>query len=519
LILLALGGGCRCSRTPAPSSAERPAPSVRLYLVSGIAGALEPCGCVNDMLGGVSHFAALLKSDAAPNRLVLGAGPMLFKDPVLDPKQKDQDLIKARALADVLAGIGMSGWAPGANDFAGGGELLSAVTQDRLALFSGNLTGPSFSAGRVFEVGGERIGVAGVTAPRRAGLEPSGVSEPRAALVAGLKALESQGAHIKIALVPLPRGQALRLLEAVPGFQVALVANPVEEGETNDKPTPPELVRDTLVVQAQNHLQSVAVVDLFVRDGKYTFADATGVEAEERRVSLTTRADDLEAAVAHGASEADRAARKQDLAAVNAELAELAKPRALPAGSAFRYELVPVKEALGSEPKSEAALATYYKAVNEHNREAFKDLLPPPVAPGQSSYVGVEACTTCHQAEREFWNRTPHHSAYATLANQNKQFNLDCVGCHVTGYEAPGGSTVTHVDKLTDVQCEVCHGPGSRHIGSPEDKALVSIPERTLCAGKCHHPPHVHTDWSADAVWSVIVGPGHQLAKPAKTGG
>jgi hypothetical protein len=145
--------------------------------------------------------------------------------------------------------------------------------------------------------------------------------------------------------------------------------------------------------------------------------------------------------------------------------------------------------------------------------------LPPPVAPGQSSYVGVEACTTCHQSEREFWNRTPHHVAYESLSKQNKQFNLDCVGCHVTGYEAPGGTTVTHVDKLTDVQCEVCHGPGSRHIGSPEDKTLVSIPERTLCAGKCHHPPHVHADWSADAVWSVIVGPGHQLPHAGQKGG
>jgi hypothetical protein len=487
--------------------------------VSGIAGAIEPCGCVKDMLGGVNHFAALLKSDSAPNRLVLGAGPMLFRDPVLDAKEKDQDLLKARALADALAGLGMRGWAPGANDFAGGGELLSSVTKDRLTLFASNLHAGGFSGARVFELGGERVGVAGVVASRLGQNAPGNVLDARASLTAASEALDAQGAHVKVALLSLPRGEALRLAEAVPGFQVALVANPLEEGETNDKPTPPERVGDTLVVQPQNHLQSVAVVDLFVKDGKYVFADATGVEAEEKRVSLAARADDLKVAIARGANEADRAARKRDLESVRAELAALAKPRPLPEGSAFRYELVPVKEALGSEPKSEALLATYYKAVNEHNRETFKDLLPPPVAPGQSSYVGVEACTTCHQSEREFWNRTPHHGAYATLANQNKQFNLDCVGCHVTGYEAPGGSTVTHVDKLTDVQCEVCHGPGSRHIGSPEDKALISIPERTLCAGKCHHPPHVHADWSADAVWSVIVGPGHQLAPAAKKGG
>jgi Cytochrome c554 and c-prime len=518
-MLLALGGGCRCSRTPAPTSAERPVPSVRLYLVSGIAGALEPCGCVNDMLGGVSHFAALLKNDPTAARLVLGAGPMLFEDPSLSDKEKDQDLIKARALGNVLASLPLGGWAPGANDWAGGSELLGEVTKDRLTLFAANL-GSAFSSGRVFEVGGERVGVVGVTAPKLEGTSPHlDIGDPRAALAAGAKWLDAQGARLRVALLVLPRGDALRLAETVPGFQVALVGKPVDRGDANDAPTPPVRIGDTLVVEAQNHLQSVAVVDFFVRDGKYTFADATGVDAEERRLSLTARADDLRSAAQHGTNEADRAARKRDLDLVTAELGTLSKPRAMPETSAFRYELVPVKETLGAEPKSQALLASYYKSVNEHNREAFKDVLPPPVPAGQSSYVGVAACTTCHESERQFWDRTPHHAAYATLADQNKQFNLDCVGCHVTGYESPGGTTVAHVENLTDVQCEVCHGPGSRHAADPADATLIAIPERSLCAAKCHHPPHVHADWSADAVWSVIVGPGHQRKRAGAKGG
>src|SRR6187399_2525604 len=115
LVLLLLGAGCRCSRTPQPTSASVPAPSVRLYLVSSVAGALEPCGCVNDMLGGVDHFAALLAHDPTRARLVLGAGPLLFRDPTLDAKQRAQDVIKARALGDVMSGLGLVGWAPAAN--------------------------------------------------------------------------------------------------------------------------------------------------------------------------------------------------------------------------------------------------------------------------------------------------------------------------------------------------------------------------------------------------------------------
>src|SRR6187549_3974292 len=74
--VLFLGAGCRCSRTPPPTSAPAAPPSVRLYLVSTGAGALEPCGCVKDMLGGVDHFAALIdkEKNLAPHSLVLGAG-------------------------------------------------------------------------------------------------------------------------------------------------------------------------------------------------------------------------------------------------------------------------------------------------------------------------------------------------------------------------------------------------------------------------------------------------------------
>ena len=39
------------------------------------------------------------------------------------------------------------------------------------------------------------------------------------------------------------------------------------------------------------------------------------------------------------------------------------------------------------------------------------------------------------------WDGTPHAHAYATLEKGFKEFNLDCVSCHVTGYGKPGGSS------------------------------------------------------------------------------
>ena len=484
--------------------------------MSTVAGALEPCGCVKDMLGGVDHFAALVAGEQAqaPRRLVLQAGPMLFADPVLDPKKKNQDEWKARALFDVFRSTGLAAWTPGANDFVLGSEWLGQLPGNEGVLVAANLEGVTGAKpGRVIDIGGERVGVVAIALPRLGSGAPPGLTVGDAAqgLERGAKWLGEQGARIRIALVAMPRGEALRLAEKVTGFHVLLIGKSVERGETNDPPTAPVLIGETLVVETPNHLQAVASVDLFVKDGRYTFADGSGIDDEERRQSLMLRIADLRARLekAQGAS-GDLAARRLDLDRSKAELAELSKERPAPEGSFFRYRYLEIREKLGSEPRAAARMAEYYKAVNEHNRVAFKDVLPASVSDGQSGFVGVEQCTSCHQEERAFWDKTRHAKAYPTLSRQNKQFNLECVGCHVTGYEAPGGSTVAHVERLENVQCEVCHGPGSRHLANPKDKSLITLaPEKSLCASKCHHPPHVNASWSVDDSWKIIVGPGH----------
>jgi len=513
--ILLLGAGCRCSRTPPPTSAPSVQPSVRLYLVSTGAGALEPCGCVKDMLGGVDHFAALVanESAAAPRPLVLGAGPMLFSDPSVDPKKKTQDAWKAQAFYDVVHSMGLAAWAPGTNDLALGVDFLAKLPKSGEVLVAANVDGIGARPARILDVGGERVGIAGVTMPSPAAGVADGVKVGDAAegLERASKWLDEQGARIRVALLAMPRGDALRLTEKISGFHVVLVGKATEQGETNDPPTPPVLVGGSLVVETPNHLQAVASVDLYVKDGRYSFADGSGIADEERRQSLMQRIADLEARLeqARGSS-ADLAARRRDLERARAELAQLSKERPSPQGSFFRYRYLEIREKLGSEPRAATRLDEYYRRVNEHNREAFKDVLPPPVPPGGSGYAGVDACTSCHEEERTFWNGMAHAKAYPTLVRQNKQYNLECVGCHVTGYEAPGGSTVAHVEKLENVQCEVCHGAGSRHVEKPKEPGLIArSPEKSLCASKCHHPPHVKPSWSVDEAWRHIIGKGH----------
>ncbi len=521
LAIAALGASCK--RDQAPPSVPPKTPSIRLYVVSTLAGALEPCGCVKDMLGGIQHAASYVdgQSSDAPHGLVLGAGPMLFEDPVLDATSRAQDQYKAEALAASLHDMGMAAWAPGLNDWAlGSGQLASLVKASGARLVAANLTGADAGAvgDYVTEVGGYKVGIAGVSDPARAGTLPDGVkaADPAAALLKSLAKLDKQGAQLRVALVALPRGRALRLAERVKGFNVMVVGKPFDEGDGNDPPTPPVLVGSTLVVQGPNHLTGVAVIDLYVRDGSFDFRDGSGIEKAAARQSLQERIDDLEHRLAKwskagsAVKKSDLDARRRDLSTMKRQLAELGKTKTPAKGSFFRYRLVPVMQSLGTDKAVAGRIDSYYRRVNDHNRIAFKDKTPPPVPKGESGYVGVEVCSKCHKSERKFWNTMAHAGAYPVLVKEHKQYNLDCVGCHVTGYNQPGGSTVTHVDKLENVQCEVCHGPGSRHVDEPSNPDfIVKKPPKTLCAEKCHHPPHVGKHWDVNEALTHIIGPGH----------
>src|SRR6185295_10883100 len=85
--VLAAGGlaacqGCHTPPVAGQVEAASGKPTLRLYVMSTVAGALEPCGCSKDQLGGIDHLAAYITSQAAaaPNSMALGAGPLLFME-------------------------------------------------------------------------------------------------------------------------------------------------------------------------------------------------------------------------------------------------------------------------------------------------------------------------------------------------------------------------------------------------------------------------------------------------------
>lgn len=98
-----------------------------------------------------------------------------------------------------------------------------------------------------------------------------------------------------------------------------------------------------------------------------------------------------------------------------------------------------------------------------------------------AEYLGFRACTKCHDAQGDAWKTSAHAKAFESLkpnakADAKKLAKLDpskdytrdkdCLTCHVTGFELPGGFSLAapmeDAKTLVGVTCESCHGAGGK---------------------------------------------------------
>ena len=203
-------------------------------------------------------------------------------------------------------------------------------------------------------------------------------------------------------------------------------------------------------------------------------------------------------------------ARLHELVLRREQLATQAQATALQPGT-FTVRFVPVEASLPEDPAVRQIIADYDRDVARLNLAWAKEhgqACPPP-ARGEPAFVGNEACRSCHAAPFAVWEKTGHAHAYATLESVSKQYRLDCVACHVIGFQQAGG--VCRVDKVEgrqNVGCESCHGPGSIHVADATRNSVVRPrPGPHVCVG-CHTPENsIHFDFAK--YLPRVLGPGH----------
>lgn len=508
---MALTGAGAAGAGTGKASAER---RLTIFYTAEVHGTLEPCGCTSDPLGDVSRYAALVRAaaKAGPTLLVDGGG-LSFPESS-NPRERGANELRARFLARTMEQLGPFAAGLAETDLPPA-SAHGAVVPARLAV---NLTKTAAVApSRLETVGGVRVGVFGVADPALAARLGAEGEDPVPAAKREVARLRGAGAELVIALAPLDRPTARRLARAA-GPDLVVLGRQVGKGQPRA-----EAVGNSFLVAASDELQRVGRIDVVWR-GAGPLADAGGPEAAAlRRIELDAQLSRLDAdlarwSAASGSDPAFVAGKRRERADLQKERAELQRPWSPPAaGSYFTNQLIPLRRSLPRDEKTAAEMRRLDGQIGALN---LKTAAPPVAAePGRASYVGDAKCGACHAPALKFWNQTVHATAWRTLVEVNKQNDYRCVGCHVTGYGQVGGSSLGHTTHLRDVQCEVCHGPGSIHVaekGLEEPSSVRRDTPATVCTG-CHTEQHSDT-FQYEAYLRDVLGAGHGAAARAKLG-
>jgi cytochrome c554/c'-like protein len=89
-------------------------------------------------------------------------------------------------------------------------------------------------------------------------------------------------------------------------------------------------------------------------------------------------------------------------------------------------------------------------------------------------YLGEKNCQRCHETEYEMYKTQKHAQAFQTLVKNQREATPECLPCHVVGYGQVGGySSNQSTPDLVNVQCENCHGMGTKHPEQGDTSAIV----------------------------------------------
>lgn len=471
-----------CSFAPKAPKEKR----ASIVFVSDLWGQLEPCGCSADMKGGLDRMATVVAELRGQGPVLLvDAGDALFDQASYTPEEEVQARLRAGAVAKGLLAMGLDAKVVRERDAVIGGDWLPASLQ---------LSTPTLR-----EVGGIRVGLLPVDAPHDA--EEVGKAA---------EALRRQGAELVIALLHQRRSEAAPLHLPQVDLAVGSHMESIPEGDRQIA-----IEGETPLLYPLGRGQGALVVEIALRETKRPFGRLVSLaEGEEEREALGERIRAYEARIAALPAGADASPFEEKIEELRERRRALAASPALPAeGNQIAYRFVTISQDIEPNEEVRQILAAYDREVGEANLAyARENPRPcPEPAEGEATFVGQAACAACHPTAQTFWESTAHAKAYETLENANKQYDLSCISCHVTGWDRPGGACqVDKVEGRKDVGCEACHGPGSLHVAAPSKENIALEVSEQSCRS-CHRPDH-SLEFDYATYLGRILGPGHGAA-------
>ena len=419
LARLAACEGCRTS-TPAvqaPAADRAAPPTVRLYLVTDLAGALEPCGCTKDQLGGLDHFGAWVKREPArvPTTRRL-RGPALLHGRRSSTRSAPTRTAPRPRPSRASCAARLRGVRPRRERLGRRrGRPHEARRRRRRPRRSSRPDGAALrdarrprrrrrrAQGRLRRLRARRARARRATSRRgrrakgrRRGAAPKGPTSSS-------RWRPSGAARPSASPTPSPSSPRRRRVGEVERRREH-DAPPGRAGRRRaHRRRPPTTCRASPCSTSTCATAGApgALVRVRRRDRARARAAARGARAPHRRPPR----EDLRLGARPAVSAADVAARRGDLAKL-----EAAARRPRREAGARRGQLLPLlgqgdpRLARQGSGDRGATASRITRPSTITTASPFADRVPPPAAPGQASYVGIDACSKCHAGPRKVWN-------------------------------------------------------------------------------------------------------------------
>jgi Cytochrome c554 and c-prime len=305
-------------------------------------------------------------------------------------------------------------------------RLKDRADHDKLTLVSANLLlkstkAPAFEASTIKKVGTVNVGVFGLISDK-ADLGPARDSltttDPAVTAQKAVADLRKRGATVVVLLSQLGKVETEDLVTAVDGIDVAIVG------------------RNVPLVQKGRQIKSTMLV-YGGEQGQYMGRTVVTLDAKKNATAL-----------------------ESEMFILGPEVGEKKEVAAVVQGFEDKFN-----EKLRVAEKEQAAKNATTTAQNEPDH-----------------YVGDEVCARCHKDEADQWKTTAHSHAWQTLVDKKKDAMPDCIPCHVLGYNKAGGFvSASATPKMSNVQCESCHGMGTGHEAFPAKAAKITDQTCVTC--------------------------------------
>jgi hypothetical protein len=420
-------------------------------------------------LGGFARRATLIaKNRAESERVVYVDGgdsllpriPAAAGEPMPDPKEVDRRL---ELMASAFGRLRLDAFNPGENELAIGTRKLKLLAKKaKIPLISANLTDARgkllFEPYRIIETPGLKVGIFGITTldvSDTERLRPLGIAaaDAVAAAQSSTAALKEKGAEAVIGMFHVAGGisEARRITRQLNNLNIMVL------GHSGRKLSQRMRVNreDRYMLEAHRRGRILGKMDLRMGAGAEDFKN--GTELLDSRYASDP---EMQALLDRYIAESQRRVARK-----------------LPVG-------------LTGRAGSRGELAT---------AEAEK-----------WTYASSAACARCHPQAAQHFATTAHATALATLERKGRQRDPECLICHSTGFDRPGGThnLATAATFLGGVGCESCHGPSAAHVRAENKTGTTRAVTEGVCK-ECHTPEQSPEPFDYATAVKQVLGKGH----------